>query len=250
MNHRSTSTLRKRLIPILGMLAVAGLYSIARAQAGAGPDADPSSTQEGMSLMAYWTDCQEFQYFLGFTLLVGLLFVGWSALTHTRQSAQEGQLLDSIDSDTSTMKDLVERAKTMRNNLFSRMIILVDKSIRHHQQERLDSLLESYRSNEENAMRNFSRWMIFFSSTAGALGLLGTVHGIYITFKRGQFSQEEALMGMSTALATTFVGLVISLILDLSASWVNTMKEKRITRNLSKADELKIIAFEAAVKRD
>ena len=62
--------------------------------------------------------------------------------------------------------------------------------------------------------------MAFFADTAGGLGLLGTVWGIYRGFAAKSVSQsnDDLLAAMGVALVTTFMGIVVSVILN----WLST----------------------------
>lgn len=220
------------------------------AQAAGDTLAQTATEGRVMSAMQYWDDCASFRWALGFVLVLGLLGAFYKYLINLRQSAVEKQLAEMIDADGSGFGSLVEKARTFKDNLFGSTILLIAKAIDHGQVDRVDDLIESYRNHEDGRMSNFTRWMTYFSGACGALGLLGTVHGISSTFGSGNFSKMEALQGMGVALATTAVGLVFSLILDFAASGVNMSREKRLQRNLNKADELKILAFDAVAGKE
>jgi len=61
----------------------------------------------------------------------------------------------------------------------------------------------------------------YLSDSAGALGLLGTVWGMFLTFFSGNMEQAEIVQGMGIALATTIIGIVVSLILNTCTTMVN-----------------------------
>lgn len=63
--------------------------------------------------------------------------------------------------------------------------------------------------------------LAFLSDTAGALGLLGTVWGMFLTFFSGSMEQKEIITGMGIALSTTIIGIVVSLILNTFATLVS-----------------------------
>jgi len=68
----------------------------------------------------------------------------------------------------------------------------------------------------------------FLSDTAGALGLLGTVWGMFLVFYRGSPDPEETLQGMGIALSTTIIGLVISIILNSFTTVVSNLFDKHL----------------------
>jgi biopolymer transport protein ExbB/TolQ len=61
----------------------------------------------------------------------------------------------------------------------------------------------------------------YLSDSAGALGLLGTVWGMFLTFFSGNMEQAEIVQGMGIALATTIIGIVVSLILNTCTTLIN-----------------------------
>lgn len=81
--------------------------------------------------------------------------------------------------------------------------------------------LVKYTEVKKQNFSTFQNRMAFWSDTAGALGLLGTVWGMFITFFRGDMDQQAILSGMGIALITTLMGLVISIILNFCTTEVS-----------------------------
>ncbi|HHS12645.1 MAG TPA: hypothetical protein ENN03_02625 [bacterium] len=75
--------------------------------------------------------------------------------------------------------------------------------------------METFTKTRNQNFSTFRNRMAFWSDTAGALGLLGTVWGMFITFFRGTMEPQEILSGMGIALITTLMGLVISIVINL-----------------------------------
>ena len=92
----------------------------------------------------------------------------------------------------------------------------------------------------------FRRRMEFLADTAGALGLMGTVWGMFAVFFQGTSDRDIILRGMGIALITTLLGLVASIILNLSATEVSTYFGKRLESVSRKADELRFRLLELA----
>lgn len=67
----------------------------------------------------------------------------------------------------------------------------------------------------------FLAWQAYLSDTAGALGLLGTVWGMFLTFASGSMEQSEIISGMGIALATTIIGIVVSLAINTFTTMVS-----------------------------
>ena len=68
----------------------------------------------------------------------------------------------------------------------------------------------------------------FLSDTAGGLGLLGTVWGMFLVFYGGDPDSANILSGMGIALATTIIGLVVSIILNSFTTIVSNVFDKHL----------------------
>lgn len=99
---------------------------------------------------------------------------------------------------------------------------------------------------QQDQFGGFRRRMEFLSDTAGALGLMGTVWGMFTVFFQGTAEQEVILRGMGIALITTLLGLVVSIILNFSSTELSTFHGKRLEQVSRKSDELRFRLMELA----
>lgn len=83
-------------------------------------------------------------------------------------------------------------------------------------QQEIDELRRNWRTRLDRRLRITQ----VMSDVAGGIGLLGTVWGMYLTFFQGAADKTTILTGMGVALSTTLVGLAVSILLTLSASFV------------------------------
>jgi len=204
---------------------------------------DNKEDTKAVTLLKYWNDCKGFRWALGGVFFLGLLLAFVNFLTNRRDRSREIKIQSSIEegSDRTALDGILTRFK---DNSYSVLVRGVIKARELKLTEKIDALAETYRANEQFRMDNFKRWMMYFSSASGALGLLGTVHGITSTFSLGSaFNQQDALSGMGIALSTTFVGLVISLVLDFIASWIHQEKDRKLQENLARVEELRFHDF-------
>lgn len=104
--------------------------------------------------------------------------------------------------------------------------------------------IANFVSFQQDQFGAFQRRMDFLSDTAGALGLMGTVWGMFTVFFQGTAEQEVILRGMGIALITTLLGLVVSIILNFSAMEVSTFFGKRLEQVSRKSDELRFRLLE------
>lgn len=93
---------------------------------------------------------------------------------------------------------------------------------------------------QQDRFRTFATRLSFLSDTAGALGLLGTVWGMFETFFGGNMDKQVILDGMGIALVTTLMGLVVSIILNFFGTEIFSFFNKRLEKLQIKADEFRI----------
>ena len=153
--------------------------------------------------------------------LIGAGFAGMSLpaiMELTRESAQ------TIAGNT--LRHLIEfhRAGGHAESMHNELVFYVDQE---------NEKFETYRS-----------WLNFLSDSAGALGLLGTVWGVFLTFFGGNLDSEKILNGMGIALITTLLGLVVSLVLNLFNTQIYGIFQRRLEMVTRKADELRLILLQ------
>lgn len=136
------------------------------------------------------------------------------------------------------------------------MIQVIDESPKNMVKELLKMLIEIFETagqaasfNQEitnfvtyqqDRFQTFKTRMIFLSDSAGALGLLGTVWGMFETFFGGNLDKQVILDGMGVALITTLLGLVVSLILNFFSTEIFSQFNKRLEETQLKADEFRL----------
>jgi biopolymer transport protein ExbB/TolQ len=103
----------------------------------------------------------------------------------------------------------------------------------------LSTEAEVYREREEHRFNTFEARMSFLADTAGGLGLLGTVWGIYRGFAAKAVAQtnEELLAAMGVALVTTFLGIVVSVIINWMSTETGAAVRGRIMSAIGRVDD-------------
>ncbi|NUO82013.1 MotA/TolQ/ExbB proton channel family protein [candidate division KSB1 bacterium] len=86
--------------------------------------------------------------------------------------------------------------------------------------------------------RNFA---VLLSDTAGALGLLGTVLGMYETFMPGRLDSSQVIYGMGVALVTTIGGLIVSIFLNFGISYAQAVYLSHLSAIEEAADQFRYI---------
>jgi len=172
---------------------------------------------------------------VGIVLVLDQLRVHW--LEILRGKSIYGVSTRSINIDD--IQDLITKAHGSRIAvLFSESISLFEDT---HEHAALVSEADLFREKEESRFHNFESRMSFISDTAGGLGLLGTVLGIYQAFKvKGGGMDDQALLAaMGLALGTTFLGILVSVIVNWMSTEMGVAANKRILAALDRADALK-----------
>jgi len=106
--------------------------------------------------------------------------------------------------------------------------------------------IANFVSQQQDQFTSFRRRLEFLADTAGALGLLGTVWGMFTVFFQGTSDKDVILRGMGIALITTLLGLVVSIILNLCATELSTFFDKRLAQVARKSDGLRFRLLELA----
>ncbi|MDX1494598.1 MAG: MotA/TolQ/ExbB proton channel family protein [Longimicrobiales bacterium] len=155
--------------------------------------------------------------------------------------------LRSVDYSTMSLKEL---ASLISRQEASMLASLQATMINVFQVRPAEGLLHDEITNfvqfQQDQFEVFRRRMEFLSDTAGALGLMGTVWGMFTVFFQGTAEQDVILRGMGIALITTLLGLVVSIILNFSSTELSTFFNKRLEQVSTKSDELRFRLMELA----
>jgi biopolymer transport protein ExbB/TolQ len=196
-----------------------------------------------------------FGYFLALTFILGILFIfqKWLVLIREKNDAQK---IPVKSMKTMSYDDITKMfTKVKEDNVVSideedketEKVPLLKKIFRRKKATAFQLLHKLYKIfdtqkttisfNEETSsfiqylkdmFNPFLTRLSFLSDTAGALGLLGTVWGMFLVFYRGSPDPEDTLQGMGIALSTTIIGLVISIILNSFTTIVSNLFDKHL----------------------
>ncbi|HEX9654837.1 MAG TPA: MotA/TolQ/ExbB proton channel family protein [bacterium] len=152
-----------------------------------------------------------------------------------------GRVLLAIDYRQHTVTEVTGMVKKYHNTLTGRLYSIL-LSIFHSTGAAQDfhDEITNYIQKQQERFNTFKGRLAFLSDTAGALGLLGTVWGMFVTFFGGNLDSQRILNGMGIALVTTIVGLVVSIILNFCSTEVFSIFNKRMELISSKADEFRL----------
>ncbi len=143
-----------------------------------------------------------------------------------------------------TINSLIQMLRSCRPNRVSRLFSQIIGTFEQtNQTESINENINQFVASESHSFERFSRVNGFLSESAGALGLLGTVWGIFVTFYSAKLDGPTILRGMSIALITTLTGLIISLVLNTCGTYLYTFSNRQLNLIVSKANELRQALF-------
>lgn len=248
--QNSTAWRRYLMILIFSMLILSGLISATQFSVYAGQKNNDQNTQitpagteaTGAEKLTVWEIIEMNDWLLWpFILLtaIGIMLICYRALYEYRdQNRSKGILLRSLQ-----MNDLRNLEQLTRNEIgcrAGRLIQLMFATFRKTRQAGpLGNDVSQFLGAERQLFETFQRVLGYLSDSAGALGLLGTVWGIFVTFHSGQLDGPAILRGMSVALITTLTGLIISLLLNLGVTGVFSTFNNQLNLLGTRAEELR-----------
>lgn len=204
---------------------------------------------DGFALGDFWSLTQQagpLRWPIFLVLAIGLVqvFVKLYELTRDRRVSGELRKTDFTSMSLDDITRVVARQEeSMLSTLQSTMVNVFQT---RPGEGLLHDEITNFVSFQRDQFGVFRRRMEFLSDTAGALGLMGTVWGMFTVFFQGTAQQDVILRGMGIALITTLLGLVVSIILNFSATELSTFFDKRLEQVSRKSDELRFRLMELA----
>jgi biopolymer transport protein ExbB/TolQ len=172
-------------------------------------------------------------------LIIAIFLVIDQMRVHLLEKTRAGEI-GSTDLSTIDAGEFARIAETGRRSRVGRLLTDAVSTYRHSRDLSLvNAEAEFFREKEEHRFNTFESRMTFLADTAGGLGLLGTVWGIYRGFaaKAVVQSNEELLAAMGVALVTTFVGIVVSVIINWMSTETGAAVRGRIMNAMSKVED-------------
>lgn len=227
-----------------------GLRSLNEALAMIPSIAAPLQTDPGgFAIGDFWSLTQQagpLRWPIYFILAFGLIqvFVKLSELIRDRSVSAPLRRVDYSAMSLDEIAALVSRQKA--SMLASLQATMINVFQTRPSEGLLHDEITNFVQFQQDQFQVFRRRMEFLSDTAGALGLMGTVWGMFTVFFQGTAEQDVILRGMGIALITTLLGLVVSIILNFSATELSSFFNKRLEQVSRKSDELRFRLMELA----
>jgi len=184
------------------------------------------------------------QYPIYGLLVVGLFLISMKLFELLRDRNLE-KSLQNRSFISLPLHDIQALISVQKDFLLSRIMAkLLNVFMTNKNADYLHDEITNYNSIQKDNFASFRNRIDFLSDTAGALGLLGTVWGMFIVFSSGSIEKEVILIGMGIALMSTLLGLVVSIILNFFTTIIDGYFSRQLERVVSKADELRFRLIE------
>lgn len=205
------------------------------------------SAQQGLSASNLWALSEQagpLRWPIFAVFLVGMFLVFYK-LYELLADARESREVEDMEFRLMNVPQLIRAVSGQRESMISRLHANMLNVFQSQQlQADLHDEIANYIQYQQDRFDTFKRRIDFLSDTAGALGLLGTVWGIFVVFSQGLLDDQIILSGMGVALISTLLGLVVSIILNLSSTEIFSYFNKRLDRIAEKSDELRFRLME------
>lgn len=244
-------------IALISLLLLCSFQAAAAMQDEAAAEADTSLTEEvaadiasdGLTMDNLWGlvgQARGFQYPIFLTLIIGLFLIAMKVyeLYADQKEARDLETAKFPEMEGRRITLLVSNQdESMSARLHATMLNVFQTQ---RTADTLHEEISNFLQYQHDRFSTFKRRVDFLSDTAGALGLLGTVWGIFTVFSSGTADRQIILIGMGVALITTLLGLIVSIILNLSSTEVYSFFNRRLDEIGDKADELRFRLMELA----
>ncbi|KAA3620416.1 MAG: hypothetical protein DWQ05_00295 [Calditrichaeota bacterium] len=169
----------------------------------------------------------------------GVTFICYRGLIEYQEKTRSQSVLQK-KIEVRELRSLIRTMQKSQPNRASRLLQqMVSTFNKTNRAEPISADVTQFVNSEREAYETFNRVLGFLSDTAGALGLLGTVWGIFETFHGGKLDGPTILMGMSISLVTTLVGLLISLALNFGGTTIFAIFNRYMNTLSVRAEELR-----------
>jgi len=203
--------------------------------------AAPAQAEQGAKLTAWkiieWCDWT----FWPFVLITagGIMLITYRALSEYRDKSRSQTLMQGkikLNDVKRILRMSQGKNPTRAWRLFHHILVTFEKT---HRAEPIGNEINKFLVSERDSFESFNRIINYLSDTSGALGLLGTVWGIFLTFHSGKMDGPTILQGMSIALVTTLVGLIISIALNFCLTYLFTMFNGQLNQLSERAEAIR-----------
>lgn len=177
---------------------------------------------------------------MGILFILGIILIVGKTVAFIFEYHRSKMILTS-NVGVMTLEEITETIDKSPNNLIKSLFqMLLEIFETTGQSTIFNEEINNYIKYQEDRFSTFKTRILFISDTEGALGLLGTVWGMFVTFFGGNLDKQVILDGMGIALITTLMGLIASVILNFCLTEIYSFFNKLLANIQDKADEFRI----------
>lgn len=218
---------------------------------------DIAEIETGPSIGNFWDLTKHaggFRWLIFLVLIAGVFLISMKIYELVLDSKKAHQF-EKTDLRNLEKNQIVSLISLESEHMLSRLTAtLINVFQTSRSAESLHEEIANYVQFQHDRFATFRTRIDFLADTAGALGLLGTVWGMFIVFFSGNLDKQVILTGMGIALLTTLLGLVVSIFLNFFSTVASGIYNKRLDQVIQKSDELRFRLLEfnngASVKED
>lgn len=189
-------------------------------------------------------------YLIIVVLIVGIFFLILEYLRRSHDKKHADEIVKLRFKDLAIEQIEQKVISTAQSNSISGLLFKLVQIYRETgSSERFNDEIVKYKQSLQEKFDTFKNRMWFISDSEGALGLLGTVWGMYTTFMGGIMQPQYIIGGMGVALVTTLYGLIASLIINLFTTEIIAMFNKNLDALTEKSHEFQLKVIEEEMKK-
>jgi len=205
---------------------------------------DAVESETTMSFFDLLRQAGSIRYAIFAVFIIGLFLIVLKVFDVSSDKRRSTGLLGN-SYQTMNLKEIVSdvSAETshLMSNISSTLLNVYQTSLNA---ENLQDEISTFSRIQQEKYNSFAKRVDFLSDTAGALGLLGTVWGMFMVFSSGSLEKDTILAGMGVALLTTLLGLVVSITLNFFSTLIQGYFSGHLENVVQKADELRFRLLE------
>jgi biopolymer transport protein ExbB/TolQ len=213
---------------------------IAQQQPGASTTAEDWSKTKGIKKWWDFTEkAEEFQWPLIFNFIIGVVLIIKKIVDLYLDRRKAAEIYKLQFGSFKTVEQILGSVRQNKSMIGELMTLLLKSLHFSPDGSQFNEELAKFISSKRADFSIFQNRMVFWSDTAGALGLLGTVWGMFLTFFKGTMDQQSILSGMGVALVTTIMGLVISLVINFCSTEISSFFDNQMIRIAAITEDLR-----------
>ena len=235
---------------LVALFLIGGPAGVSRAQQAADTTAAAGS-EGGLFLWNIIGKAGGFQWPIFGILVIGLFLI-LAKVYELFQDRWAGAALEEAPIPEMGTQEIVDLVQNQQQSMLAEMHATLLNVYRTTQDAgTLHEEVANFVQSQRERFDTFTRRVDFLADTAGAVGLLGTVWGMFTLFYGGNISDKQAILGgMGVALISTLLGLIASITLNLISTEVYSFFDSRIDQIEDEGDELRFRLLELAPREN